>query len=46
MKSSNKTTKFDYFLGIIGLSILAIMLDMAILGITPAELIADIQCYW
>lgn len=46
MKTKEKATVKDYIIGVIGLSILAIMLDMAILGITPAELIETIKCYW
>lgn len=46
MKTKNKTTAADYIIGIIGMAVLALMLDMAIMGITPSELIADIACWF
>ena len=46
MKTRDKTTTMDWILGIIGMSLLALMLDMSIIGITPAELIETIKCYW
>lgn len=45
MKSKSKTTAFDYILGIIGMALLALMLDMAIIGMTPHELFENIKCY-
>ena len=45
MKTYSKTTTLDYILGAIGLAILALMLDMAIIGMTPSELIENIRCY-
>lgn len=46
MKTHSKTTAADYILGIIGMVLLALMLDMAIMGITPSELISDIACWF
>lgn len=46
MKTQSKTTTMDYILGVIGMALLALMLDMAIMGITPSELIADIACWF
>lgn len=46
MKTANKTTTADWILGIIGMALLALMLDMAIIGITPAEMFETIKCYF
>lgn len=46
MKTKSKTTVADYIIGIIGMALLALMLDMAITGITPAEFIDDIICFF
>lgn len=45
MKTKDKATTMDYIIGIIGMAILALMIDMAIVGITPAEFIETIRCY-
>jgi len=46
MKTRSKTTASDWILGAIGMALLALMLDMAIIGMTPAELVENIKCYW
>jgi hypothetical protein len=44
MKTKNKTTVTEYIIGTIGMFLLAMMLCLAITGITPAEFLADVAC--
>lgn len=44
MKTKDKTTKTEYVIGTIGMALLAMMMCLAITGITPAEFIYDVRC--
>lgn len=44
MKTINKTTAIEYILGIIGMFLLSMMLVLSIVGITPAQFMADVAC--
>lgn len=45
MKKQDKTTAMDWALGIIGMALFCIMLDMALINMTPAELVENIKCW-
>jgi hypothetical protein len=44
MKINDKATTRDYIFGVIGMFLLAMMLCLAITGITPAEFLSDVRC--
>lgn len=45
MKQNDKMSGTDWAIGIICMAVFAIMVDMALINMTPAELIENIKCW-